>query len=69
MRKVAEDYNVHMVNLEGLVPGELWGTKDSTSLDASPELDFMHFQAAGHKLLASKLYEEMLVVIGESNTQ
>ncbi|MBK8907417.1 MAG: hypothetical protein IPM60_05810 [Rhodospirillales bacterium] len=39
------------VNLEGLVPGEFWGTKDSTDLTGGQELDFMHFQFAGHVLL------------------
>jgi hypothetical protein len=45
-------------NLENLVPSELWGAKDSTNLgDATAELDFMHFQAGGHKLLAEALAE------------
>lgn len=47
-------------NLEGLVPGELWGTKAGTSLNEEAELDFMHFQAGGHGLLAETL--EHLVV-------
>jgi hypothetical protein len=42
-------------NLENLVPDELWGLKASTSLGKEEELDFMHFQAAGHVLLASRL--------------
>lgn len=42
-------------DLEKLVPGEYWGTKESTTLGEKQELDFMHFQAAGHRLLANKL--------------
>jgi len=44
-----------LVNLENLVPAEFWGTKASTTLSEDPELDFMHFQGAGHRLLADAL--------------
>jgi hypothetical protein len=39
------------------VPGELWGTKASTTVEADEELDFMHFKAAGHEILAGRLAE------------
>lgn len=42
-------------NLEGIVPGPLWGTKEATRLGGAPEYDFMHFQAGGHRLLADSL--------------
>lgn len=42
-------------NFEDLVPSRYWGSKDSTNLDGTPELDFMHFQAPGHRLLADAL--------------
>jgi len=41
--------------LEALVPDELWGTKASTTVSAGSEIDFMHFQAGGHKILAAEL--------------
>lgn len=41
-------------DLEDLVPGELWGAKQSTS-GGGVELDFMHFQGPGHVLLAEAL--------------
>jgi hypothetical protein len=44
-------------NLESLVPGELWGEKPATNVGGTFELDFMHFQAKGHVLLADKLAE------------
>jgi hypothetical protein len=44
-------------DLESLVPGELWGKKPATTVGGSYELDFMHFQAKGHQLLAEKLAE------------
>lgn len=51
---------VHFVNLEDLVPPELWGTKGSTVLgEEKQEIDFMHFQAGGHRLLAESLYQEL----------
>jgi len=43
----------HFANLEQLVPAELWGQKRSTNLEEGQELDFMHFQAGGHALLAA----------------
>jgi len=42
-------------NLEHLVPDDSWGTKGSTSLKASSEIDFMHFAYPGHRLLAEAL--------------
>ncbi len=42
-------------DFEHLVPGRYWGKTNSTSGEASAELDFMHFQGYGHKLLAGSL--------------
>ena len=42
-------------NLENLVPAQLWGQKGSTAGGDGFELDFMHFQAVGHELLANEL--------------
>lgn len=46
-------------NLEELVPGNLWGTKASTTLGGEEELDFMHFKAGGHRLLAGRIFSEL----------
>lgn len=46
-------------NLEGLIPAEFWGLKESTSVGGEVEIDFMHFQAPGHIILAGKLGELM----------
>ena len=54
---LAKKHHAAFFNLENLVPAELWGTKDSTTGGVSQELDFMHFQAGGHKLLADQLAE------------
>ncbi|MDC0470435.1 hypothetical protein OAO13_03520 [Candidatus Pseudothioglobus singularis] len=57
---ISEEYDVKFFNFENLVPGEYWGTKESTTIGGDSELDFMHFQAGGHKLLADGLYSELI---------
>lgn len=47
------------VNIESLIPAKLWGTKDSTSITEDAEIDFMHFQAAGHSLMASYILKKL----------
>jgi len=54
---MAHQYGARLVNLEKLVPGELWGSYTGN------ELDFMHFQGEGHRLVAEALFphvKEML---------
>ena len=60
IEKTALKYGVQFENFENIVPPEYWGEKNSTGLSEGKELDFMHFQAAGHKLLANKIYESLL---------
>lgn len=55
VQALAERYKAKFSNLEDLVPAALWGSKASTSVGMTQELDFMHFQADGHKLLAHRL--------------
>lgn len=52
-----ETVNVTVADLELLVPNQYWGTKGSTTLGGGAELDFMHFQARGHELLAEGISE------------
>jgi hypothetical protein len=51
-QRVAEEHGARFADFDDLVPGEYWGMKDSTTLGEGVELDFMHFQGAGHELLA-----------------
>ncbi len=44
---LAKQYGARLVNLEGLVPGELWGSC------VGEEIDFMHFKGPGHQLVAN----------------
>lgn len=55
IERMAAAKSSSFLNLENIVPGPLWGLKGSTTADGEPELDFMHFQAAGHELLADAL--------------
>ena len=42
-------------NFERIVPGEYWGYKSSSTVNEKRELDFMHFQYTGHKILADSI--------------
>jgi hypothetical protein len=48
---------VRFEDLESVVPNSLWGTKASTGGPDVVEYDFMHFQAAGHCVLADRVYK------------
>ncbi len=52
---MAIEFGASFENYEDVVPGELWGYKESTNLSGEPELDFMHFQAAGHAILSKTI--------------
>jgi hypothetical protein len=58
-------HGAHFYNIEGLVPGALWGLKDSTTFFGEPELDFMHFQLGGHLLLADWVYNVVLETVND----
>lgn len=59
MTSIAQENHARFADLENVVPAKFWGTKDSTSIGGGQELDFMHFQAGGHRLLAKALYNEL----------
>ena len=56
---IASKYNARYVDFDSLVPGKYWGTKES-QYDKKSEIDFMHFQFKGHKLLADALFSEII---------
>lgn len=62
IKMIAKNNEARFVNMENLVPTGFWGTKGSTSISGSQELDFMHFQADGHKLLADALLKEWMLL-------
>jgi hypothetical protein len=42
------------------VPAHFWASKDGTRLSEQAEIDFMHFQAGGHTLLANEVVEYLI---------
>ena len=52
---LARKYSADLENFEDLIPETLWGLKDSTTVGGGKELDFMHFTAAGHRVLAEQI--------------
>ncbi len=59
IKEVSQENKVDLVNLENIVPGKFWGSKESTAIGEMQELDFMHFKSEGHELLAERLYQEI----------
>lgn len=60
VRDLAAQTGAGYSNLETLVPSNFWGVKQATSVGGTAEIDFMHFQAEGHRLLAQRLSELVL---------
>lgn len=54
--------SVQFRDFDSIVPGELWGYKAATNLTSEREIDFMHFQFMGHKILADSLSKELNLV-------
>lgn len=50
-----KQYGAWYEDFENLVPGEYWGETSSTDGSAGGEVDFMHFQGYGHKLLGDAI--------------
>lgn len=59
MIEIAKNYDARLLNLEQLVPGNLWGSY------IEDNVDFMHFQGQGHELLAKKLSPVVKQIVGE----
>ena len=56
------NYEIRYVNFEKIVPANLWGSKASTTIGGGEELDFMHFKAGGHKILADGILSELVLL-------
>ena len=61
----AKKESARFINIEGLIPAKFWGSKPATNLVDVEELDFMHFQAKGHEVLAEKLLSELELLWSE----
>tara|TARA_B100001093_G_C26732257_1_gene972765 strand:- start:62 stop:1177 length:1116 start_codon:yes stop_codon:yes gene_type:complete len=58
---LSNKYHTDLYNFEDIVDSLSWGYKNSTGADGSYEIDFMHFQASGHKALADSLYFKLIL--------
>lgn len=54
-KALAAKHGAVWVDVDTVVPGPLWGTKEAPRLGGGAELDFMHYQASGHALLTRAL--------------
>jgi lysophospholipase L1-like esterase len=54
---ISKKYKAHLVNLEKLVPGNIWGSY------TAEDIDFMHFQGPGHRLLADALLPHVKAIL------
>jgi hypothetical protein len=68
MSTVAKKFGARFANLESLVPAKYWGRKNTTNLEDRQEIDFMHFQAGGHKLLANQVYQELQSLLAKEKS-
>ena len=59
LKKLSKELNVNYQNFESSIPNSLWGKKNSTSITKEDEVDFMHFRAEGHDLLANIIFDEL----------
>jgi hypothetical protein len=55
IEKLVRERGAVFANFEALVPGYLWGHSAPAAVGSNPAIDFMHFQAPGHRLLADAL--------------
>jgi hypothetical protein len=56
---LAARYDAQLLNLEAIVPAAMWGTYHAD------DVDFMHFQGDGHRLLAQALAPALRKAMGE----
>ncbi|MFL5763748.1 MAG: hypothetical protein ACJ77K_07370 [Bacteroidia bacterium] len=60
MEALCQQYGVKFMNLENAVPNQYWGLKGNRTLGGGRyDIDFMHFQYPGHKLVAAALQPEI----------
>tara|TARA_B100000315_G_C14536897_1_gene568929 strand:- start:1226 stop:1567 length:342 start_codon:yes stop_codon:yes gene_type:complete len=55
IKNIAKMNDAYFLDFENIIPAKYWGSKASTAIDNDLEIDFMHFQFKGHKILADTL--------------
>jgi len=61
LQNLAKQYSARYRDFDALVPGYLWGTYHEN------DVDFMHFQGEGHKLLAEEVQRSMAPVLSSTD--
>ena len=62
VQALAQAKGAAYLNWESLVPVDDWGSKQGTTISTDAEIDFMHFRAAGHRILANAAFEALKAV-------
>ena len=57
VNELAKLNSAKIKDFSGIVPGKYWGYKEPTNFIDSIEVDFMHFQFQGHRILADSLIQ------------
>jgi hypothetical protein len=55
VERLAALHHADFANVEGVVPDSMWGVTFAKALGGGAAVDFMHFQAGGHAILADRL--------------
>jgi hypothetical protein len=55
VERLAALHHAEFVNVEQAVPASMWGVTSAKDLSGKAAIDFMHFQAGGHAILADRL--------------
>ncbi|MFT3858142.1 MAG: hypothetical protein QM742_11820 [Aquabacterium sp.] len=58
VHRIAHRHGARLLNLSSLVPAQAWGS------NFGEDIDFMHFQEPGHRLVAQALWPEVRDVLG-----
>ncbi len=61
VRRLATEEGALFANFGDVVPGPLWGMIAAANVGGEPDYDFMHFQQAGHALLADAVENALRV--------
>jgi hypothetical protein len=54
---IGKDY--YFADFDNIIPGNLWGYKESTNLLDKREVDYMHFKYEGHQILADSILKHL----------
>jgi hypothetical protein len=49
----------YFADFDNIIPGNLWGYKESTNLLDKREVDYMHFKYEGHRILADSILKHL----------